>query len=814
MKFTLYNYIGDAHSYYKVESEVLASSSTTVSNTSNAHLILVVDRSGSMWGSMDDVKRSIEAVLTKPDTAQKNLLVSLVSYSSVGDTTLHFSRAPIANLVAKNSNELKQIRRLSPTGLTCISGGLKEALSLVEAGETTMISLHSDGYANDDSSYTERQELNNLLSGNTNNNLSVHTIAHTSWSDFQTLSRIANSLSGSCVYARSSADVEAPLMDLLANASGPVEPPQTITKGDEDFVVFYSNQAQRLISGESDLIISGLPEGSDKTVYRFTKITKKEYSSLKVDVCGQNGDDNVLPLYIFSKATLALGKLNLSKYAMNTTRDTALIQAHFQALVNEDLAEMSSDIESIIFANDFSQRTYQGNFGFDNLETSVLEITQVLNRFASDLEVNIKKIRQNYVRRGLEKIPGHRDDDGNLIPPKYELQPIESDDFVEIVECEINQNTANINLTVSDPVQLVPVGKKKAITEVSGVDISELREFKAFTIVGDGRLNLSSLELKINDKRAFQALKKLDVVAGNYSAQKTYTIDLAHRPTLPLDNDYGSIGGIFNTVMTYRAFEGALRGLLKGSSTSLTGDQIKALRSHYITPSLNVSIPSTVPYTNLDDAISSGEVERRPSFIIDIGTTEIQNKSDFRSANQFLKTFYTFADGSEKPGTAPKWDFLKDANVSLARKKLTKKTKVSTADEFMLKIYDSLLGITSTDFVVDILKGLGKSALGTHIDAFAKRSMNATTLAGLEEIQDLLQEAMEDVYTSTISPLVFYIGSTGLLPDEFNAQAYNAEAIENKYPHLSIQKKEESGTFFVFDDNIISVFIEDELVSR
>lgn len=127
--------------------------------------------------------------------------------------------------------------------------------------------------------------------------------------------------------------------------------------------------------------------------------------------------------------------------------------------------------------------------------------------------------------------------------------------------------------------------------------------------------------------------------------------------------------------------------------------------------------------------------------------------------------------------------------------KLSARTKVSTADELMLKVYDSLLGISDTGLVDDIIKSLGKSALSKHVESFAKRSMSKGTIAGLEEIQDLLKDAMDEEYVNVVSPIVFYIGSTGLLPDEFDAQAYNAEAIEAKYPHLKIQKNEQSGTF-------------------
>jgi len=74
MKFTLYNYSGDAHAYYKVEKEILPTSKEILTGGAASHLIVVVDRSGSMWGAMDDVKTYLESALTDKDTQTKRML--------------------------------------------------------------------------------------------------------------------------------------------------------------------------------------------------------------------------------------------------------------------------------------------------------------------------------------------------------------------------------------------------------------------------------------------------------------------------------------------------------------------------------------------------------------------------------------------------------------------------------------------------------------------------------------------------------------------------------------------------------------------
>ena len=84
---------------------------------------------------------------------------------------------------------------------------------------------------------------------------------------------------------------------------------------------------------------------------------------------------------------LTLGKLNVSKYAMIATRDQDLISNHYQALVNEDLAEMATAIEDIIFSNGGSKRSFATSFGFDTMKTSVLEITNVIQKYARAFEI-------------------------------------------------------------------------------------------------------------------------------------------------------------------------------------------------------------------------------------------------------------------------------------------------------------------------------------------------------------------------------------------------------------------------------------------
>ena len=55
-------------------------------------------------------------------------------------------------------------------------------------------------------------------------------------------------------------------------------------------------------------------------------------------------------------------------------------------------------------------------------------------------------------------------------------------------------------------------------------------------------------------------------------------------------------------------------------------------------------------------------------------------------------------------------------------------------------------------------------------------------------------------------PVAFFVGASGLMPEEFGAKAHTADQIEELYPDLKIGKNEKEGTFFVVGDSIITVF--------
>ena len=125
----------------------------------------------------------------------------MISYASQGDLITHFQGVPIQEVMKKESPEIQTIHTMEVAGTTCISQALETAIQLADNQEYTAISLHSDGYANDTTYQNEFDHLKRLALSVQNRPIMINTIAHSSYSNFNLLSKIANWGSGACILA-------------------------------------------------------------------------------------------------------------------------------------------------------------------------------------------------------------------------------------------------------------------------------------------------------------------------------------------------------------------------------------------------------------------------------------------------------------------------------------------------------------------------------------------------------------------------------------------------------------------------------------
>lgn len=805
-KFALHRFNGAPSRYLRVQREDLTTASGKPTPV-KSHLQLIFDRSGSMYGSIDEVKNTLRKILTLSEFNTPDLQVSLHSFSSSGDVKTHFKRVPVSVIMATSSAQLREIDSIRATSLTCIAQALLVADGLVDDGEVTAILVHTDGFANDPSPAAEARNVAAAVAKlKTHPRLFANTIAYGGWCDYNMMSLIANSLSGQCIQARDMRAVYDALHGTMSLLAGNVAPTVEVSVGQASYATFVSRSARKVLGSTTSLQVQGLAAQDDKTAYRYFDISKEEYEALNVPVNGQNGE-SVEPIVALARTQLAQGNIPTAKYAMLATRNPAL-QGHSKALVNSEIASFAAALETALF--DAPAYTPLPQYGLTSGGPSVLGVLSVLNRFPGAVQVNLKALLSGYKRRGVKRIEGVRKDDGTVELPAYETRTRENPDgYINVSGFDVNRNTASVNMLVTQGLDLFPRGGSTRVASVKGVSLDGLKSFNNYTIVGDGSLNVQELPLRTNDKRLFSELVVLGAVTGDYVPNAPFTINLANLPLVEYDQTFDSISpDTFQRLARLMVFSKFLGGVIKGESTSLTADQIAELKTHYLTPALNFSPPTTTEYADLQEALATGKIDTRLSYKIDIGIPELTSVGKLKSGNEYLQRRFT-ATLEGKAVDKPTLDLI-SKGATFGVKKLTGATKLDIVDTLSYPIYEGLLGLGDESVVFDLLKGIqhpNPTAFLTDLRSGVKDKI----VAALADTQALVDRDIEAIY-DIVRPLAFYVGAAGMVPESLKATPFTADEFAAKYPATKLTKDEkEEGTFYLLPNGtVLTVYVKGE----
>ena len=452
----------------------------------------------------------------------------------------------------------------------------------------------------------------------------------------------------------------------------------------------------------------------------------------------------------------------------------------------------------------------------------MLALVHLLGEHKNEFVVNLEHLKSNYIRRGLRRVQGTRDDNGNLIEPTLKTEFADKGDYAPVSSFDINRNTANLNMLIARPVHLLPRGGGKPIAEVAGIKLDKLSTFNNYTMIGDGELNIPTLRIKISSKKLFDLLKAegvLDVegkAAAKYDADTDYTLRLDTLPLVPAFEGAVELDGVFEDLADLKVLSSILAAHLKEESDLFTSEQVEELKKHYLSKSLYLNFPTTTEYTDRQQALAEGSIDSRVSYKIDLGNHDILNMSKLMSANKFLERLYEVIDGTGQKIDKPTFENFLDGTVSVRHKQLSARTKITAVDEFMRRIFDDFLGLTNTGVVGGILQRVGATDLMKVLQEKhkGKKVSRSDYVAALTDARRKLDAYAENVYQEKVSPLIFYIGSTGVLPDEMDTKALTAEQLTAKYPDLALSKDEQEGMFFEIGDTILSVYAKNEYFSR
>ena len=445
-----------------------------------------------------------------------------------------------------------------------------------------------------------------------------------------------------------------------------------------------------------------------------------------------------------------------------------------------------------------------------SLNTSLIEIIDILEKYCDYVIVNASKLRESYCRQTVKRWIGCRGEDGNLIEPWLKTESIDSSDYVDMGLFTVNHNTATINMLVEERVKLIKTEDETPVIEVAGLLLNDIKTFKNYTIVKEGKVNIKSLQVKISSKKVFDllqakgVLEKDNLPATDFDFHSEYTIKLDNLPIVPLNKKNLSIDGLFQQLAEIKVLASIISACLKRNLDTFVAEQLTELKTNYISPQLYLNFPTTKSLEGIDI---------RKSQKIDIGSKEILNLFKLYSANKFLERRYQVYDSETgEIFLKPTFDILFEGNIVCCQKALSSRTKITKVDELMKPIFDDFIGIENNGKAIAILSKVGakdlmrllqKKKKGKTID---KQEM----LVAMRQAQTKLKQYVEKIYRDKISPLVLHIGSTGMLPKGMETEALSATELAKKYPDLRFSQAEKEGRFFEVGESIISVYTKDE----
>jgi hypothetical protein len=376
--------------------------------------------------------------------------------------------------------------------------------------------------------------------------------------------------------------------------------------------------------------------------------------------------------------------------------------------------------------------------------------------------------------------------DSTFVRSKTELRPSDDENMVEVTSFDLNNTTATLNMQVQRTADLYKEGNK--VASVGGKKLA-LKEIRSYTLVGDGEINATSLPLNISSKALHAELVKVGAVPDEKFDPKTpYVLNLMTMPACPFGQSF-DLPAVFSELRDLLILRGVLAAALGGASAGAalqwTEEQVVELKEHDLSASLNYNPSTTNPYTDQTDAISAGEVDSYTSFNITVGDPTMVSVKALYSANEFLaRRFAVTVDGTEEK--KPKFiDLRSGKNVVIAIKALSARTKLNAIDALMMPVYEKFL-------------------LGGGLDGLTIASPSEDIEAKLKEVE----ASIEDLYAAKVRPVAFYIGASGLIPDGWDVEVLDAEALKARFPEIDVEKKQAEGTFLVNGTNIIGIFSE------
>lgn len=733
------------------------------------HHILVVDRSGSMWGDIEKLKQSLEQALAVESAMNGSVETSLISFSTDGDVTLHWSKVTADDVMKLNNPFLGKLRSIRATFLTGISQGLRMALGQVDETQTTGITLFTDGYANSPSSFSENQALDAFVADASQNpRLFMNCIGYRSWCDWPRMTAMANALSGKCVKAATFKDVLDSMRDTQELLAGNVCPAVNIKSlGDGSLLMAINRTTGQVNATRGDLQMRGISESDDVSVYAV--LAAEPTYNIPKGVKALSKDD----AYLYGAMAIgfaSLSDLRTAKEVLFDSGNKTLWEEHQSAMTPSTLSAMLDDLSGWVAKGNNEDYEMGRN---TRPKFNLFDLASVLDGLPSKSIGISDEFYEGYRRRSLKRVPGKREEDGTITPPNAELVP---NGRVYIRGVSFNTSDASVQLETIQDTRLRNLSTGEFVDEIQFINVATIPSFRSYTLISAGERNVERIPLEAYTEQAWKALHPFMVpseIARGFKPGRIVRLELKK---FRLDTDTCPSAEVILQeqlkLQQATARVKALSAMLnKGEASPMSPDQVDALKHFHLSPAMYFSPPTTYHYTDRDEAVEKGEIDSYTRYKVFFGTTGILNKGAFKSGNAFLAKRYKVTD--EDGNVAKKPNLQGYLQGDTYEVKPPGRGAWADADNLLSEVFDEIL----------LGERLSNEAIGQELAA---------------------QKEVVGSAESMCQGLVMEIGCTGLLPSQLESSMtrYEPEDFAKKFG-VKLKKAEAEGLFYVADNGLV-----------
>lgn len=775
------------------------------------HHVLVVDRSGSMAGDVASLRETILKLATVEEL--RGTVVSLVSYSGDGDVRVHARRV--------RGLDSTHVAGIQATGLTCASGALRAVADLLATepvGSAVTVTLHSDGYFNDPSPLAERAACEAIVRRELGlaHRVVFDTVAHRTGSDFTFLAKLANLGGGACAQAAGIRELDAAL-HRACTAAAWRSAPTRVSAGHRpdapagcDYALAVDPAARSVTLSASGV---AAPAGA-----RAWRVSKRDASDPKAT--GPGGTRLALAL---ARGLVGLGRVTEAK-RVALGQCLGVLRRHARALTGPEVAAFAAELERLVFDASDADLCLRVPPEPAPVGPTLPEALALLAKHACGVRVFYDGLATRYKRRGLKRVPG-RWGGGALVAPRVVAAPRRagaagSDGWVDVVSVEQNRQSATVNLTVSQPIELVQaavvpgavaVGSTRGVRlgEVAGVSLEGLRQYRSFTLIGDGERCLDALPVRVVDRAAHAALRAVfPELAGKFDPAGCATLDLTRFPLVSGGEPEAPSAADVSRVLRLTVLQRLLAASLRGESPTLAPEQVRALAEVHVTPALYFSPPTCYPWPDLKEAQRAGKVDARLRYSVAFGAAGVLGTDDLYGANEYVQRRFVVDRGGsavEKPSAL---DLFTRTDAGAARgwvtpKELSKRVKLGPVDDLTMPVYEAVLAATGLPFGPrqrrPLLALCGLAPERDLTDPAQRADL-------LRTAEDALEEAWAKLRAAT-----YHVGASGEVPESWGP-ALTAEYVEGR--GYSIPKSARDGLFYAFPGGAVAaVYAREALYS-